>query len=174
MYEKPALLKAPVRMRRDLYGYHYFCCESVHSASYDALCRGHLQRDRVASPCSRQLGELLLGRWLGVVLCMDGDKTVKRNFEREGVMVLNALSRDMLDDAEALGGASGREKGQGYRPLCLGACQTRACSSTMREPLALRNQLAEEPFLRGWQSLLMRYRWRLDGRCRYAERRRLV
>ena len=28
---------------------------------------------------------------LGVVLCMDGDKTVKRNFEREGVMVLNAL-----------------------------------------------------------------------------------
>ena len=30
---------------------------------------------------------------LGVVLCMDGDKTVKRNFEREGVMVLNALSR---------------------------------------------------------------------------------
>ena len=24
---------------------------------------GHLQRDRVASPCSRQLGELLLGRW---------------------------------------------------------------------------------------------------------------
>lgn len=32
---------------------------------------------------------------LGVVLCMDGDKAVKRNLEREGAMVLNALSRDM-------------------------------------------------------------------------------
>lgn len=47
---------------------------------------------------------------LGITLCMDGDKAVKRNFEREGVMVLNALSRDMLDAVEALGRASGREK----------------------------------------------------------------
>lgn len=74
---------------------------------------------------------------LGVTLCMDGDKAVKRNFEREGALVLNALSRDMFDAVEALGRASGGGKGQGHRTLRPRGCRARACAPAVREPSAL-------------------------------------
>lgn len=60
---------------------------------------------------------------LGVTLCMDGDKAVKRNFEREGALVLNALSRDMFDAVEALGRASGAEKDKAIARFALEAAE---------------------------------------------------
>lgn len=85
---------------------------------------------------------------LGVVLCMDGDKTVKRNFEREGVMVLNALSRDMFDEAEALGSASGREKDKVIARFALEPAKhvhaPQLCESPLRYEISLRKNLSFE------------------------------
>lgn len=85
---------------------------------------------------------------LGVVLCMDGDKAVKRNFEREGVMVLNALSRDMLDEVEALGRASGREKDKVIAHFALEPAKhvhaPQLCESPLRYEIGLRKSLSFE------------------------------
>ena len=49
-------------------------------------------------------------RGLGITLCMDGNKSAKRNFERTGGLTLNALVRDQIDTVSALGRAHGSQK----------------------------------------------------------------
>ena len=84
---------------------------------------------------------------LGVTLCMDGDKAVKRNFEREGALVLNALSRDMFDAVEALGRASGAEKDKAIARFALEAAEhvhaPRLCESPLRYELSLRENFSK-------------------------------
>ena len=83
---------------------------------------------------------------LGVTLCMDGDKAVKRNFEREGALVLNALSRDMFDAVEALGRASGAEKDKAIARFALEAAEhvhaPRLSESPLRYELSLRENFS--------------------------------
>lgn len=83
---------------------------------------------------------------LGVTLCMDGDKAVKRNFEREGAIVLNVLSRDMLEAVEALGRASGTEKDAVIARFALEAAEhvhaPRLCESPLRYELSLRENFS--------------------------------
>ena len=79
-------------------------------------------------------------------MCMDGDKAVKRNFEREGALVLNALSRDMFDAVEALGRASGAEKDKAIARFALEAAEhvhaPRLCESPLRYELSLRENFS--------------------------------
>ena len=79
---------------------------------------------------------------------MDGDKAVKRNFEREGALVLNALSRDMFDAVEALGRASGAEKDKAIARFALEAAEhvhaPRLCESPLRYELSLRENFSDK------------------------------
>lgn len=47
---------------------------------------------------------------LGIVLCLDGDKAVKRNLGRAGCMVLNTFTKDEYPSVDRLGRAVGSEK----------------------------------------------------------------
>lgn len=81
---------------------------------------------------------------LGITLCLDGDKAVKRNLERTGWLTLNALTREQTKLVDALGRASGPQKAEAAARFNLTAADGSPAPELADSPLVYEVELARQ------------------------------
>lgn len=95
---------------------------------------------------------------LRVTLCLDGDKAVKRNFERTGALTLNTLTSKQFGLVDALGRAEGAQKAEVVAQFRLSSAGSDAAPELEDSPLVYEVELARQVELDGSTLYLGRIR----------------